>query len=420
MIARAASAKRYGEKRVLARLDLDVARGGFLLVTGPNGSGKTTLLRLVAGLAVPSGGELAVDATRGQLGFLAHEPLVYRELTALENLDLYGRLYRVPERRERIGMLLERFGLWDARNERAGSFSRGMLQRLALCRVFLHEPELLLLDEPFSALDADGAALLDRELARAARPRDVPRRDARAGADRTARDGAPGVRVSGTSPTSRALARKDLLLELRARDTLPAMLLFVVRGARRLPLRAAESGRSAAGIGLLWVAIVFTALLGLSRAFVAEREQGVLDGLVLAPSDRSAIWLGKSLAALAFLALAEVVALPLFALFFSGIDGRTVAARRARGHRHLHRRRRSSRRWRSRRRARELLLPLLFLPLAIPVIVGGVGASVRASRGAICFPRSTTPSSRCSRGPRLSTSSSSRESAHPKLLYRFL
>ena len=157
--------KRYGAKRALRALDLDVPRGGFVLVTGPNGSGKTTLLRLVAGLVAPTGGELDVASERGRLGFLAHEPLVYRELTPLENLDLYGRLYRVPELRERIGMLLERYGLWDVRNERAGSFSRGMLQRLALCRTFLHEPDLLLLDEPFNALDSEGAALLDRELA---------------------------------------------------------------------------------------------------------------------------------------------------------------------------------------------------------------------------------------------------------------
>jgi heme exporter protein A len=158
-------AKRYGRKRIFDGLDLDVERGGFVVVTGPNGSGKTTLLRLVAGLVLPSAGEMEVGVERAQLGFLAHEALVYRELTALENLDLYGRLYRVPERRERIGMLLERFDLWNARNERTGSFSRGMLQRLALCRTFLHEPTLLLLDEPFSALDTEGAELLERELA---------------------------------------------------------------------------------------------------------------------------------------------------------------------------------------------------------------------------------------------------------------
>ena len=165
MIRARGLAKRFGDKRIFDKLDLEVERGGFVLVTGPNGSGKTTLLRVVAGLMLPTAGELHVDAERAELGFLAHEPLVYRELTALENLDLYGRLYRVPERRERIGMLLERFGLWDARNQRAASFSRGMLQRLALCRAFLHDPRLLVLDEPYSALDAEGVALLDRELA---------------------------------------------------------------------------------------------------------------------------------------------------------------------------------------------------------------------------------------------------------------
>jgi ABC-type multidrug transport system ATPase subunit len=157
--------RRFGTKRVLRGLDLDVERGGFVLVTGANGSGKTTLLRIVAGLTAPTGGTISVDAERSQLGFLAHEPLVYRELTALENLRLYARLYRVPEGAERVGMLLERFGLWEARNDRAGTYSRGMLQRLALCRTLLHEPSLLLLDEPFSGLDADGVELLERELA---------------------------------------------------------------------------------------------------------------------------------------------------------------------------------------------------------------------------------------------------------------
>jgi heme exporter protein B len=176
----------------------------------------------------------------------------------------------------------------------------------------------------------------------------------------------------------RALARKDLLLELRARDTLPAMLLFFVAifvvFHFSLPARSSELAAS----GLLWVAIFFTALLGLGRAFVPEREQRMFDGLVLAPCDRSAIWLAKSLATFAFLALAEIVALPLFALFFHGVDGTTVlaflladigicAVGTLVGAMAVV------------TRARDLLLPLLFLPLAIPILIGGVGASVVAS-----------------------------------------
>jgi heme exporter protein A len=157
--------KRYGEKRVLRGIDLELPRGGFLVVTGPNGAGKTTLLRICVGLAQPTEGTIERSATRAQVGYLGHEPLVYRELTALENLELYGCLYRVTERRERIGMLLERFGLWDARHDRVAAYSRGMTQRLALCRVLLHEPELLVLDEPYSALDEGGAELLDAQLA---------------------------------------------------------------------------------------------------------------------------------------------------------------------------------------------------------------------------------------------------------------
>jgi heme exporter protein A len=163
--------RRFGDKRVIHGLDFDLAARECLLVTGPNGSGKSTLLALCAGLLTPTKGEVEVAVSRGRIGYLAHEPLLYRELTALENLNLYGRLYRVPERRERVGMLLERFGLWEVRHERVGAFSRGMVQRLALCRTLLHEPELLLLDEPFAGLDEDGASLLDGELTALARER---------------------------------------------------------------------------------------------------------------------------------------------------------------------------------------------------------------------------------------------------------
>jgi heme exporter protein B len=186
--------------------------------------------------------------------------------------------------------------------------------------------------------------------------------------------------VSGYFRDVAALARKDLLLELRARDTLPAMLLFVLSTLVIFHFALPSGSSDAAGLGLLWVALIFTALLGLGRAFAAEREGGVLDGLVLAARDRSAIWLGKSLATLAFLVLAEIVALPAFSVFFKPVDATTVAgvaladvgictvgtllAGMA-----------------AASRARELLLPLLFLPLAIPIVIGGVGASVVAHGG---------------------------------------
>ena len=181
------------------------------------------------------------------------------------------------------------------------------------------------------------------------------------------------------------LARKDLRLELRARDTLPAMVLFVLSTlvvfhfALPTVTDDDETGRVAAQ-GLLWIALIFTALLGLARAWAPEREGGALDGLVLAPSDRSAIWLGKSAAVFVFLGAIELVALPAFALFFSplGVEavlgvalanvgicavGTLLAAMAAAS------------------RTRELILPLLFLPLAIPLVVGGVGASVSTEPG---------------------------------------
>jgi heme exporter protein B len=177
-----------------------------------------------------------------------------------------------------------------------------------------------------------------------------------------------------------ALARKDLRLELRARDTLPAMALFVVSTLVVFHFALPAGADEVAAQGLLWVALVFTALLGLARAWAPEREGGVLDGLVLAPCDRSAIWLGKSAAVFVFLGAIELVALPAFALFFSPLDagavlgvllanigicavGTLLAAMAAAS------------------RTRELVLPLLFLPLAIPLVVGGVGASVSDDPG---------------------------------------
>ena len=181
-----------------------------------------------------------------------------------------------------------------------------------------------------------------------------------------------------------ALARKDLLIELRAKETVPAMLLFVLSALTIFHFAVPRGASDDVTLGLLWTAIVFTALLGLTRAFVPEREQGVFDALVLAPSDRSAIWAAKSFSVLAFLGLAQLVAVPAFGLFFHGVGWRTVAALALAdigicavgtltgamavvG------------------RARELILPLLFLPLAIPIVAAGVGASILSDGKYLAF-----------------------------------
>jgi heme exporter protein B len=181
--------------------------------------------------------------------------------------------------------------------------------------------------------------------------------------------------MSGYLSDVAALTRKDLVVELRSRDTVPAMLLFVVGALVVFHFALSEDSSRLAAAGMLWIALLFTALLALVRAFVAERDEAVIDGLLLAPCDRSAIWLGKTLSVFAFLALAEAVALPAFALFYEPVTweliagvalanvgiasvGTLLGAMAAAA------------------RARELLLPLLFMPLAIPIVVGGVGATL--------------------------------------------
>jgi len=186
--------------------------------------------------------------------------------------------------------------------------------------------------------------------------------------------------VTGYFQDAAVLARKDLLLELRSRDTVPAMLLFVVGTLVVFRFALPESAGDDAARGLLWIAILFTALLGLGRVYAAEREHGGLDGLLLAPSDRSVIWLAKTASVVVFLLLMEVIAVPAFALFYAPVDAAMIGAIlladigiAAVGTLF------SAIALAS--RTRELLLPLLFLPLAIPVIIGGVGASIADDPG---------------------------------------
>jgi len=158
----------------VAGVDLHLAWGGRVAVVGPNGAGKSTLLRMLATLLRPDEGTLSVAGhplpaqarrARGLIGYLGHDPLVYLDLTAWQNLELFGALYGVPRLREAVPAALARVGLLPRAHDAVRTFSRGMAQRLGIARLTLHAPELLLLDEPYTGLDAAGGRLLDGVLA---------------------------------------------------------------------------------------------------------------------------------------------------------------------------------------------------------------------------------------------------------------
>jgi heme exporter protein A len=177
----------YGERPVLLGLSLDVATEQTLAVIGPNGAGKTTLLRILATLLRPTAGEARVLGAelpreawrvRGRIGFLGHEPLLYRELSVRENLRFNARLHGVEAAEEAIAEALRRAGLTRRGDELVRNLSAGMVQRAAICRAVLHDPELLLLDEPFAHLDPEATSLASRLVApRAGRTRVVVSHD---------------------------------------------------------------------------------------------------------------------------------------------------------------------------------------------------------------------------------------------------
>jgi heme exporter protein A len=162
--------KRFGMKAVLRGLDFQVEAGEFVALLGPNGAGKTTFLRILASLSRPTFGEVSIAgyrlpdqaaAVRRRLGVVSHLPLLYGDLTAEENLVFYGQMYGVTALPRRVGEVLELVGLHSRRRELVRTFSRGMQQRLAIGRAIVHDPQLMLFDEPHTGLDQDACAMLD-------------------------------------------------------------------------------------------------------------------------------------------------------------------------------------------------------------------------------------------------------------------
>jgi len=162
--------KRFGLKTVLRGVDFEVQPGEFVALLGPNGAGKTTFLRILASLSRPSLGEVHVAgyslpneaaAVRARLGVVSHLPLLYGDLTAEENLRFYGRMYNIENPEARITEVLEMVGLDTRRRDLVRTFSRGMQQRLAIGRAVLHDPDVVLFDEPYTGLDQDASSMLD-------------------------------------------------------------------------------------------------------------------------------------------------------------------------------------------------------------------------------------------------------------------
>jgi heme exporter protein A len=165
--------KRFGLKTVLRGLDFHVEQGEFVALLGPNGAGKTTFLRILASLSRASMGEVSIAgyrlpnqaaAVRRRLGVVSHLPLLYGDLSAEENLRFYGRMYGVPDLHDRVAEVLELVGLAPRRRDLVRTFSRGMQQRLAIGRAVLHDPDVMLFDEPHTGLDQDASAMLDEVL----------------------------------------------------------------------------------------------------------------------------------------------------------------------------------------------------------------------------------------------------------------
>ncbi|HKG53480.1 MAG TPA: heme ABC exporter ATP-binding protein CcmA [Anaerolineales bacterium] len=165
--------KRFGLKTVLRGVDFEVQPGEFVALLGPNGAGKTTFLRILASLSRPTLGEVNIAGyqlpdqaaqVRARLGVVSHLPLLYGDLTAEENLRFYGRMYGLTDLEQRITEVLEMVGLETRRRDLVRTFSRGMQQRLAIGRAVLHDPDVVLFDEPYTGLDQDASSMLDEVL----------------------------------------------------------------------------------------------------------------------------------------------------------------------------------------------------------------------------------------------------------------
>jgi heme exporter protein B len=428
--------KSYGLKLILRGIDLSLERGERIALTGANGTGKTTLLRTLAGLTAPSAGSICIEGldiqqypqqARGLIGFVGHQPYLYDELTALENLLFFGHMYGIQQARQRAHELLHKVGLEKHTHERLGSLSRGQVQRLALARALLHSPSLLLLDEPDTGLDEQGNQLLEtliqehiqqngsvlfsthqREHAQSLADHIITLEHGRISTTDNVTAPSPGDSVlladtkgrvattqtqnvvgdedpfAGTRGVVTSLSQvltilwKDIRCELRSKQTWTGMALFallvLVIFNFAFDLRA--DNKAAVAPGALWVSFVFASLLGLGRTIAAEREKGSFDRLMLCPVDSKAIYLAKLLGNLLFIGVVELVALPIYAALFDvPLFASALIPIVLLGTLGIATVGTLFSAMAATTRAQELLLPILVFPLIVPVVIGAVRAT---------------------------------------------
>lgn len=419
--------KDFGYRRVLHDIDLVIEQGQFVALIGPNGAGKTTLLRMLAGLAIPTAGAVQIaevdlrkagPGLRRRIGFMSHESMLYPDLTGRENLAFHAQLFGVTNFEESLASLDEIFDLKAILDRPVGVLSRGNRQRLALARVLLHAPSIVLLDEPFTGLDERSTQQLlnvlhqlvqsgrtvvltthDKKIVHSGPTRLIVLDNGAIAQDQSIESSAVlksplphgYLRPTFTQPpgwwrSSLAIARKDLRVETRTKDLLGSSGLFalcvLITTSFAMPPGEAVSGMAT---GVLWISILFATLLAVGRSMGRESSDRGIEGLLLSPAPRESIFLGKALGGFAVMVVVNVISAMLFLVVmasgattinfvdlvmtaFLGTTGLVLVATLFSG-------------IALGSRLGESMLALLVMPVAIPLMIGAVELT-RMSLGA--------------------------------------
>lgn len=424
--------KEFGWVPVLRGISLTIEEGEYVALMGSNGAGKTTLLRIAAGLSTPTEGSVTVAGVdmrragpglRRRIGFVSHESLLYPDLTGRENLEFQAQLFGVADVDAAIAQLSELLELDPILDRKAGILSRGNRQRLTLARALLHGPRIVLLDEPFTGLDEESANRLldildrlvaagrtvimtthDRLIAESGPRRLVVIGEGRVAVDRVLPASSRQVPAAASTPEATAFTRpamvappgrlrsaavvaaKDLRVEFRTRDIIGSAGLFalavLITASFTMPTGAASTG---AATGVLWISILFAVLLGVGRTMARESADRGIEGLLLSPVPRDAVFLGKMAASLVLMAAVDLVIIPLFLVMMTsdaqgsnplaligvvalGTLGLVTVASLFSG-------------IAVGSRLGESMLPLLVMPVVIPLMVGAVQLTGQALGG---------------------------------------